>query len=344
MGQAQAGFFLSLILVLSCAGCAVAPAQRAPAQHAPAPAFASATEVRVAAMPSATLAQPSATVRASPTRTAMPTATPTPTSTPTPLPTSTPTTTPVAGFMSRPEADQKPQPDAMAPTRKAVVPILMYHYISVPPDKNDRIRLDLSVTPANFDDQLNYLATYSYTTVSLYDVYDYLATGASLPPRPIVLTFDDGYRDAYENAFPLLRKYHMTGTFFVISDFSSSGNPAYMDWAMIQEMSSAGMSIESHTRSHPDLRNRPNDFLVYQILGPIEAISAYTGRRPHFFCYPSGRYDDAAIRVLASADTWAAVTTQYGTAHTLVGAMTWTRVRIHGSTTLPEFTYLVKSG
>lgn len=246
-------------------------------------------------------------------------------------------------FVSKPESDQKPQADTLAMTRKAVVPILMYHYISVPPKDADRIRLDLSVTPDNFEKQLQYLTTYSYTTVSLYDVYNYLATGTALPPRPVVLTFDDGYRDAYVNAFALLKKYHMTGTFFIITDLVNSNNPSYLTWDMVKEMSAAGMSIESHTMSHPDMRNRSFAFLVYQILGPIEAITAYTGHRPHFFCYPYGRYDNAVIRVLASADTWGALTTQYGTVHTLAGAMVWPRVRVHGSTTLTEFGYLVKT-
>ena len=229
----------------------------------------------------------------------------------------------------------------MSAKRRATVPILMYHYISVPPKNADRYRRDLSVTPKNFEDQLKYLVAYSYTIVSLNDVYTYLATGAALPAKPVVLTFDDGYRDAHDNAFPLLKKYHMSATFFIVSDFINYGDPAYLTWDMVKEMSAAGMDIEPHSRTHPDMRNRPNDFLVWQILGPIEAITAYTGKRPHFFCYPSGQYDAAVIRVLASVDTWAAVTTQQGMTHTLADAMTWTRVRVHGATTLQRFAALV---
>ena len=233
------------------------------------------------------------------------------------------------------------QPTERAANRSANVPILMYHYISIPPRNADRYRLDLSVLPANFDAQLAYLQSNGYSTISLDDLYNYLAGGASLPPRPIILTFDDGYRDAYDIALPLLQKHRMTGTFFIISDFISSGNPAYLTWDMVKEMSNAGMSIESHTRSHPDLRNRSHDYLIWQILGPIEAITVYTGKRPLFFCYPSGRYDAAVIQVLRSVGTLAAVTTQNGTTHTLADAMTWSRLRVHGSTTLQQFVQLV---
>jgi peptidoglycan/xylan/chitin deacetylase (PgdA/CDA1 family) len=237
----------------------------------------------------------------------------------------------------------EPQPDAIAASRSMTVPILMYHYISVPPQKADRIRMDLSVTPANFDVEMAYLATHGYTSVSLYDVYNALATGALLPAKPVVITFDDGYRDVYVNAYPLLKKYHMTGTVFIISDPINSGNLAYLTWNMVKEMAQGGMSIESHSRTHPDMRNRSYEFLVYEILGPIEAITAYTGQTPHFFCYPSGRYDAAVIRVLKSAHTWAAVTTQAGDSrHALSDAMTWTRVRVHGTTTLQQFAELVK--
>ena len=246
-------------------------------------------------------------------------------------------------FVSQPEGEVRPQSDAIAATRALTIPILMYHYISSPPKTSDRVRLDLSVTPTNFESELNYLASYSYTAVSLYDIYNALATGAPLPSKPVVITFDDGYRDAYTNAYPLLKKYHMTGTFFIVSDFINSGNSAYLTWDMVKEMSDGGMSIESHSRWHPDMRNRQNDFLVYQIMGPIEAITAYTGKRPHFFCYPSGRYDAAVIRVLKSADTWAAVTTQQGISHSLTDAMTWTRVRVRGSTTLQQFAELVQT-
>jgi len=114
----------------------------------------------------------------------------------------------------------------------------------------------------------------------------------------------------------------MRGTFFITTDFINYGNPNYLTWEMVKEMSAAGMDIESHARTHRDLRNRGFQFLVWEILGPIEQIMAHTGKRPRFFCYPSGRYDDAVIRMLRSVETWGAVTTEHGYTHTLANAMT----------------------
>lgn len=333
MRRAQIGIILALVVVLSGASCknttVVQPTTTQAALEATATKEAAVTATAVTPTPTVT-------PHLAPTRTPLPVPTPSPTA----LPVATTVVSPT--FVSQPEGEVRPQPDAAAASRVLTIPILMYHYISSAPKASDRVRLDLSVSPGNFESELKYLASYSYTSVSLYDIYNALATGAPLPPKPVVITFDDGYRDAYVNAYPLLKKYNMTGTFFIVSDFINSGNPAYLTWDMIKEMSDGGMSIESHSRWHPDMRNRQNDFLVYQILGPIEAITAYTGKRPHFFCYPSGRYDAAVIRVLKSADTWAAVTTQQGATYSLANAMTWARIRVHGSTTLQQFAELVQ--
>ena len=87
----------------------------------------------------------------------------------------------------------------------------MYHYISASPSAQDRIRYGLSVTPEMFEAQLKLLSANGYTTISLRDLYDYLAVGKALPANPIVLTFDDGYLDNYTNAFPILQKYEHGG-------------------------------------------------------------------------------------------------------------------------------------
>jgi peptidoglycan/xylan/chitin deacetylase (PgdA/CDA1 family) len=239
-----------------------------------------------------------------------------------------------------------PQPTATALPlpASAQVPVLMYHYISAPPATADKYRFDLSVIPANFEAQLKYLKENGFTTISLADLYDHLSKGRKLPEKPVVLTFDDGHRDAYASAFPLLKKYRMTGTFFIVTDFINFKDPEYVTWDMVKEMSRAGMSIESHSRTHKDMRRRNNAFLVWEILGPIEQITAYTGKKPFFFCYPGGQYDQAVIDVLRSAGTLAAVTTKPGSIYTLATAMTWPRLRVRHNTTLEQFAALVELG
>ncbi|MCX7683602.1 MAG: polysaccharide deacetylase family protein [Anaerolineae bacterium] len=230
-----------------------------------------------------------------------------------------------------------PTPTPLPLPERARVPILMYHYVSEPPVGADRIRLDLTVTPENFRAQLRYLADAGYHTITLSDLYLYLTQGIPLPDKPVVLTFDDGYRDAYEVVFPMLQEYGFTGTFFVLATPAHFESPGYLTWAQMKEMAEGGMDIQAHGRDHVDLRGRSYDYLVYQILGIQEAIYYHTGRLPRFFCYPSGRYDKDVIAVLKSAGYWGAVTTEWGYTHSLDNIFTMPRIRIRGSDTLASF-------
>lgn len=170
----------------------------------------------------------------------------------------------------------------------AHVPVLMYHYVEIPPPNAERLRRDLTTTPEEFEAQLQFLSDNGYTTISLDQLYDYLSLGDPLPAKPVVLTFDDGYLDIYTEVFPLLRRFGMIGTFFIVTDFINYHNPEHASWPMVQEMASAGMNFEPHSRTHMDLRGRSTAVLVWELLGPVEQITAYTGHRPRFFCYPAG--------------------------------------------------------
>jgi len=246
---------------------------------------------------------------------------------------------PVEGAHSSPSKAVVPPaiPTPVVLPVQARVPILMYHYVSELPPNPDRYRLDLTVLPENFQAQLQYLADAGYHTVTLTDLYLYLTQGYPLPEKPIILTFDDGYKDAYEVVFPLLLDYGFTGAFFVLATPTHFESPAYLTWAQMKEMSDAGMDIQAHGRDHVDLRGRSYDYLVYQTLGIQEAIQHHTGRLPRFFCYPSGQYDANVIAVLKSAGYWGAVTTEWGQVHTQETLFKMPRVRIRGGDTLASF-------
>ncbi|MFQ5594419.1 MAG: polysaccharide deacetylase family protein [Anaerolineae bacterium] len=221
-----------------------------------------------------------------------------------------------------------PPPDGTV--RDAQVPILMYHYISELPLGADEIRIGLSVTPADFEAHLQYLKENGYHTISLHQLLLNLTRGEPLPANPIILTFDDGYRDNYENAFPLLQKYGFTATFFLITNFIDEERPAYVTWDQVKRLAQAGNEIGAHTRDHPDLRGKDIDFLVWQILGSKEAIQNGAGITPRFFSYPSGKYDGNVIAVLASAHYWGAVTVKQGIHQSSETTFELQRIRIDG--------------
>lgn len=232
-----------------------------------------------------------------------------------------------------------PTPDGVA--RAVRVPILMYHYISEPPPDADKYRVDLSVPPAQFEAHLQMLQAQGYITISSQDLVYYLTRGVPLPPHPVWLTFDDGYLDNYTNAFPLLQKYGMRGSFFIITDFVTAERPGYMTWPQLQEMVAAGMEIGSHSRDHPDLSGRTIDYLVWQALGSQEAIVAHLGITPRAVAYPAGRYDEQTIAVFRSAHFWAGLTTHQGDEHTTDGLFELKRIRVRGSYTADDLKALL---
>jgi peptidoglycan/xylan/chitin deacetylase (PgdA/CDA1 family) len=263
------------------------------------------------------------------TPTATPTYTPSPTRTPTATASLTPTATPTPTATATSTPTPGPTPDGVA--RELRVPILMYHYISTPPAGADIYRKDLSVTPQRFESHLQYLVSAGYQVVTLDDLLYALTQGRPLPPKPVILTFDDGYEDNYENAFPLLRKYGMVGHFFVISDFVNAGRPGYMSWEQIQEMAAAGQRFGSHSRDHPALAGKSIDYLVWQALGGVEAIQEHLGYHPRWVSYPSGDYDQQAIKVYKSANYWGGLGVEQGATHTLGEIFHLHRVRVRGS-------------
>lgn len=217
-------------------------------------------------------------------------------------------------------------PDGVS--RTLVVPILMYHHVAEPQPGWDRIRQGLTVSPAALREQLAYLKAAGYQTVSLTELVAALQHGGPLPPRPLVITFDDGYRDNYTTAFPLLKAFGFRATFFLVTQPIDQDSPDFLTWAQVTEMHAAGMEIGGHSYTHPDLRNKSRDYLIWQILGNKQAIEQRTGEPVRFFAYPSGEYDDNVIAVLKEAGFWGAVTTLPGCTQRSDQLWTLRRVRV----------------
>jgi peptidoglycan/xylan/chitin deacetylase (PgdA/CDA1 family) len=213
--------------------------------------------------------------------------------------------------------------------------------LSNPPADANAYRIDLSVSPDMFARQLDRLQAEGYTTISLYDLLAHLWQGAPLPEKAVVLTFDDGYRDNYANAFPLLRERGMTATLFVTTDFMDEARADYLTWDMAREMLAAGISIESHGRNHFSLKNRDEDYLVWQALGSHETIEFQLGIRPRFVSYPAGEFNDATIAIFHSASYWAGFTTIQGATHSTDDLFRLHRVRVRNTTEPDELIRLL---
>ncbi len=222
------------------------------------------------------------------------------------------------------------------PGRGAVrVPVLMYHYIRVNPDPNDKVGFNLSVRPEDFARQMDWLAAAGYHPIDFDDLRGYLLGGGDLPDRPVVLTFDDGYRDLYTVAFPVLRAHRFKAVAYIVAGFV--GSPVSVTPEQVLEMDANGIEIGSHTVSHADLTKLSGSNLWHEVFDSRAALEALLGHPVLDFCYPAGRYDDAVVRAVQAAGYATATTTQPGQVHSAGDRHLWTRVRVDGGESLEQF-------
>lgn len=232
-----------------------------------------------------------------------------------------------------PSAPQLPPDDGTL--RRMRVPILMYHYVSPLPPGADTLRVGLTVHPDQFRGHLDLLRSQGYSTVTMYEVYLALTQGYALQPNPIVLTFDDGYAEHLDTVMPMLREYGFRGTFFIITGFADDLRAGYLTWPQVQTLAASGMEVAAHSKSHPDLRGRDYDFLVYEVYGSLESIRVNVGPTIQSFAYPMGRYDDGTVQILQQTNVAAAVTTEHGATHTTDRVLELRRLRVQNTTGVP---------
>lgn len=231
----------------------------------------------------------------------------------------------------------QPTPDAEAATRRIRLPILMYHYVEPWPAEADELRQGLTVTPEDFQAQMDYLHANGYVTVSLYDLIAALAQGTPLPANAVVLTFDDGYRTLLDYVVPVMEPYGFTGTIFAITQFMDEERPEYLTWPQAEALYAQGWKIEPHTKTHDDLKGRGRDFQLYQMLGSAQTIEAHIGVMPRFLAYPAGQFDDLSVALVEEMHLWGAVTTVAGRVHYFNDRFTLARVRVSGVGVFQDF-------
>ncbi len=212
------------------------------------------------------------------------------------------------------------------------VPILMYHVIA-PPLPNAPYP-DLFVQPRDFVRQMQWLKQHRFHPVTLQRVYDHWSSGAALPSRPIVLSFDDGYLSQYTRAYKMLLRYRWPGVENLEVNFLQP-ETGLRPWR-VRKMIAAGWEIDAHTITHPDLTHVGDAQLVREVAGSRAALRRRFHVPVNFFCYPSGRYDAHVIAEVRRAGYLGATTTNYGLARP-PDLFTLDRIRINGSDGLVGF-------
>jgi peptidoglycan/xylan/chitin deacetylase (PgdA/CDA1 family) len=213
------------------------------------------------------------------------------------------------------------------------VPVLMYHKVDARTPA-DAVGRSLTLEPQAFDAQLAWLRSQGIGTLTTRELIEALARGEQ-PRRTIVLTFDDGYEDAYRFVLPILRKYGMKASFYVSADFV--GTPNHLTWTDLRAMRDAGMEIGCHGSRHLDLKTIPLSEKQYEIGHCAASLAKWLGRAPKTYAYAAGQYDAAALMLVNRYGFTAGLTERAGTVKNAAHPLELPRRRVDRTDSLAAF-------
>lgn len=184
---------------------------------------------------------------------------------------------------------------------KRRVPIIVYHSV-------DESGSCVSIGPAEFKRQMEYIKKNGYKTLTVSEFVDFLRKGNKIPDKAIVLTFDDGFENNYSVVFPILKELGLTATIFVTTDYigkrctwdkeSDIPDLPLLSWEMVKEMSESGIDFQSHTAKHPRLPLLPDDRIRDELRRSCITIEDRLGKRCDILCYPYGEFNQRVIHIL----------------------------------------------
>jgi peptidoglycan/xylan/chitin deacetylase (PgdA/CDA1 family) len=263
------------------------------------------------ASPTAVASSPSPTLSASPT-----------TNSPSPTPSASPSVA-----LLPPSARSKP------------VPILMYHVLGSPPPGARNPSLFVSI--ADFTRQVRWLHYHGYHSVTLTQVFDFWAGTGSLPVKPIVFSFDDGYRSDWAVGGRVLSRYGYSGVLNLkVRNLMPKGGitAQQVNWLL-----DLGWELAAHSINHYDLTTLGAAQLAQEVGGSRRALQRRFHAPVDFFCYPSGSFDDRVVAAVKAGGFRGATTTVEGMATRGNDPFELPRIRVDGGESLPSFIGLLTS-
>jgi len=181
------------------------------------------------------------------------------------------------------------------------VPVLLYHNVTEGPTENDAL---MHISTGMLEEHFKALADNGYTAVSMSEYYDWRTKGIPLPKKCVLITFDDGYISNYQYAYPLLKKYNLKATIYVIASRMGAANVEFphFSWQQAIEMEKSGyVEIESHSFTHPDFSTISYEQTVIEMRLSKYAIETNMNKECRFFAYPYGKTNSSSAAVAAQA-------------------------------------------
>ena len=206
-------------------------------------------------------------------------------------------------IVGHPHEEAAPAPPSPAENDVKVL-VLNYHMVN-------SMFISLAVEPSDFDWQMKYLVDHGYHSITPDELYDFLAGRGTLPDRPVLITFDDGYEDNYTNAYPILKKYNLKATIFIVTGFVSK-RKGYLTWDQLREMEKNGITAQSHTVTHAPLPELPDDRIREELVESKRKAEAELGHPVEYIAYPTGVHDLHIVGIAKEAGYKGGFTVKYG--------------------------------
>ncbi|WP_193433259.1 MULTISPECIES: polysaccharide deacetylase family protein [Streptomyces] len=225
------------------------------------------------------------------------------------------------------------------------VPILMYHAIAHVPNEATH---ELSVSPEAFEQQMEVLGERGFTPLTTAQLAAlWRESGKSLPERPVLITFDDGYEGVHRYALPALARHGFVSTLFVSTGWlrgeydTGGGLDRMLDWDQVRELAAAGTEIGGHSHTHPELDQLTDDGLRFELRRCRDIVADELGTRPASFAYPYG-YSSRRVRERVRETGFTqALAVGNGLARRAQGPYALRRVTVRRATEPEEFERLV---
>jgi peptidoglycan/xylan/chitin deacetylase (PgdA/CDA1 family) len=231
------------------------------------------------------------------------------------------------------------------------VPVLIYHKISTDPaDEPNHTSTPLS----HFEEQMNYLVKNGYTTIDIADLRAFMEGRISLPPKVVVITFDDGWHNSL-NALPILEKHHLKATFFFVLQYLESTNPVLLNWSQISKIeANQDFEIGCHSYTHPYLEGdnlvswiegktpkRSKKDVQNEIAVPKKIMEEKLLRPVLCYSWPSGWYNAKLLAIARDAGYVATVTDEPGMNRRGMDPMKIKRYTVWGQFGIDQFEKLL---
>ncbi|MCQ4726414.1 polysaccharide deacetylase family protein [Anaerotignum faecicola] len=179
-------------------------------------------------------------------------------------------------------------------------PVLTYHHLTTDVSQTG----SWTTTPEKFEKDLKKLLENGYAFITTDEWIEGQKSGGTLPEKPVIIQFDDGYTSVYELAYPILHKYNIPAEIYIITDASKEtpyrhGNDLFLSWPQLKVMEDGGLiDIHLHGKSHVKITSLTSEQLAHDYEFAQKLIDEKLGPRMWYYVYPSGVYTEESLEII----------------------------------------------